>query len=93
MIVYKTANCVCNAMVKCCMNNKVHLKRFKIGAKGHSRRWQYSIGHIYTHIAFSALTLLAGHQEEHLAHKKSSDEVPAWHRTAAMNGLCILPSS
>jgi len=28
--------------------------------------------------AFSALTLLAGHQEEHPACKKMSDEVLAW---------------
>jgi len=28
--------------------------------------------------AFSALTLLAGHQEEHLVCKKLSDEVLAW---------------
>jgi len=28
--------------------------------------------------AFSALTLLVGHQEEHLAYKKLSDEVLAW---------------
>jgi len=27
---------------------------------------------------FSALTLLVGHQEEHLARKKLSDEVLAW---------------
>ena len=30
--------------------------------------------HRQTHIAFRALTLLAGHQEEHLACKKLSDE-------------------
>jgi len=30
-------------------------------------------------IAFSALTLLAGHQEEHLACKKLSGEVMAWY--------------
>jgi len=29
-------------------------------------------------IAFSDLTLLVGHQEEHPACKKSSDEMPAW---------------
>jgi len=29
-------------------------------------------------IAFSALTLLVGHQEEHPAHKILSDGVPAW---------------
>ena len=28
--------------------------------------------------AFSALTLLAGWQEEHLAHKNVSDELSAW---------------
>jgi len=28
--------------------------------------------------AFSALTLLAGHQEEHPAHKNLSDEVLVW---------------
>jgi len=29
-------------------------------------------------VAFSALTLLVGHQEEHLAYKKLSDEVLKW---------------
>jgi len=28
--------------------------------------------------AFGALTLLVAHQEEHLAHRKLSDEVLAW---------------
>jgi len=30
------------------------------------------------HVAFSALTLLVGHQEEHLAFKKLSNEVLAY---------------
>jgi len=30
------------------------------------------------HAVFSALTLLAGHQEEHLPYKKLRDDVPAW---------------
>ena len=30
------------------------------------------------HYAFSAMTLLVGHQEEHLACKKLSDEVLVW---------------
>ena len=33
---------------------------------------------IYDSLAFSALTLLVGRQEEHLARKKLSDEVLAW---------------
>jgi len=51
--------------------------------------WQrnHSIGHVQLHIefnrnyvfiAFSALTLLVGYQEEHPARKKLSDGVPAW---------------
>jgi len=44
--------------------------------------YTYSIAFVvsllYFSVAFSALTLLVGHQEEHLALKKLSDEVLAW---------------
>jgi len=43
--------------------------------------------------AFSALTLLAGHQEEHLACKKLSDEVLSWLSVCSeVQMICICPA-
>jgi len=45
------------------------------------------------HSAFSALTLLVGRQEEHLACKKLSDEVLAWLSVCSeVQMICILSS-
>jgi len=47
-----------------------------------------------TFVAFSALTLLAGHQEEHLACKKLSDGVLAWLSVwSVVQMTCIWSSS
>jgi len=41
----------------------------------------------------SALTLLVGHQEEHLAHRKLSDGVLAWLSVwSVVQMICIWPS-
>jgi len=36
------------------------------------------VNYLHPQIAFNALTLLAGHQEEHLVCKELSDELLAW---------------
>jgi len=40
--------------------------------------WYRDLPEVCLMLAFSVLTLLVGRQEEHLAHKKLSDEVLAW---------------
>ena len=50
---------------------------------GHSLYWGCRISVYHTHnsgpvVAFSALTLLVGRQEQHPVWKKLSDEVLAW---------------
>ena len=46
----------------------------------------------YTHMAFSALTLLVGRQEGHPACKKLSGGVLAWLSVWSKVQTCILPS-
>jgi len=47
----------------------------------------------YIQFAFSALTLLVKHQEEHLACKKLSDEVMAWLSVwSEVQMICMWPS-
>ena len=47
---------------------------------------------IYSHCAFSALTLLVGRQEGHLACKKQSGGVLAWLSVWSQVQTCIWPS-
>jgi len=44
----------------------------------------------FSTIAFSALTLLVGRQEEHLACKKTSDEVLVWLSVWSVGARCRL---
>jgi len=56
-----------------------HHHHWQLGGSNSSRSSSVNYG-IYRHICafFKSLTLLVGHQEEHLACKKFSDEVLAW---------------